>query len=418
MKKLIVLIVGIIIYRLLLDMIYVDQIVPFFSYWLMIDQSSFVSYVESWAFLAAMTFPVLFFYRREEEDYYATTMFVLFLYFIKLVPLTSFLFYQPQSFSFVIQQGIMWILLFVLLYVCKPITFKFIKKSEAFVTIVTIIVSLTVVWVSGKYASFRVHFSIDDVYDLRMEAREFNMPTLIKYLYSFSGNIIPICMIYYMSKKKMTMTFFLAFVGLLNFSIAGSKSTLFRILLCFSLLYIQKFDYKKWMMPSFLTISLLSIIEFKLLNLTNISSILIRRVFYIPNLLDSVYYDYFKNDEPYFFDTSKFTQLQFNIGGDIFGNDAMRCNNGFFTDAYVNLGIAGCFVYPFIFAVLIKILEGACIGHYKYIAVFSAFLFVTTLESTFFTTSLLTHGLFLMILTLYFMPVHDSKQVLYCNRHK
>lgn len=273
---------------------------------------------------------------------------------------------------------------------------------------VTIIVSAAVIIVSGVYAGFRLRLSLANVYDLRMEAREFNMPILLKYIYSFAANIIPICMVYYITRKKKYMIYLLAFIGLLNFSIAGSKSTLFRIFLCVGLLYLSKVNYKKWLIPSFLVICILSVLEFYIYESTFISTMLIRRSFYIPNLLDSVYFNYLQNMDPFFFDTSKFTNIQFSIGGDVFGIEQMRANNGFFTDAYINLGAAGCIVYPFIYSLIFRALEGACYGLNQCVSIFCAFLVVTTLESTFFTTSLLTHGIFLMIVTLYFMPIHGE----------
>lgn len=413
MKRILLFVIGVIVYRLLLDLIYFHQIVPFFSYWLMIDQSTTESGIISWVILALFTIPVIYFYKNNDESRYISNIFVLFVFFVKLIPLSSIIYFQPQSLSYIFQQTILWIILFVLLAQSGPIRFNAIQKRDSYILFITIIVSLAVLIVSGVYANFRLHFNLSDVYDLRFEAREFNMPKLLKYIYSFAANVIPICIVYYILKQRYVFVYLLAFVGLLNFSIAGSKSTLFRIVLCLLFLFLKNINFKKWILPAFLCLTVISFLEYIINDSTIISTLIIRRSLYIPNLLDSVYYDYLQNLDPYYFDTTKYTDLQFNIGNDVFGNDKMRANNGFFTDAYINLGTIGCFVYPFIYSTIIRFLAGACENHSNCIKVFSTFLFVTTLQSTFFTTSLLTHGLALIIVTLYLMP--NTKT--YSNRY-
>lgn len=407
MKRFFVFIGASALYRVLLDIIYYQQITPFFSYANFINEANSSSMLLSWLVLTIYGLFAYPFY-KERDDKFVVSMIALFIYLIKLVPLTSLLYYQPQSLSFVVQQLVLWTLLFLLLYKGSAIEFKSIQKTPVAVTLVTVIVSVAVLIVSGVYANFRIHLSLADVYDLRMEARAFNMPTVLKYIYAFSSNMIPVCMVYYIIQKRKTMVYLLAFIGLLNFSIAGSKTTLFLIVLSLIFYYFKNVDFNKYIMPAFISVMVLAVMEFVLLHTNAISTVLIRRSFFMPNLLDVEYYDYLKNSTPVFFDTSKYTQIQFNIGDVYFGSEDVRANNGFFTDAFINLGSLGCVVYPFIYSILFRALEGACKGLDRCISVFCAFLMVTTLESTFFTTALLTHGLFLMMVTLYFMPVSKN----------
>lgn len=408
MKKFLVFLGFSAVYRVLLDLIYSQQIAPIFSYANFINEANSSSLFVSWMMLllySAVAYP---FYKEQDDKKFVISMIALLIYLIKLVPLTSLLYFQPQSLSFVGQQLTLWILLLFLMNKGSAIEIKSINKSPIAVTLVTIIVSFAVLIVSGVYANFRLHLSLADVYDLRLEARSFNMPTILKYIYAFSSNMIPVCMVYYIIRKRKAMVFLLAFIGLLNFSIAGSKTTLFLILLSLMFYYFKKVEFNKYLMPVFVSVVALAALEFIFLHTNAISTILIRRSFFMPNLLDVEYYEYLKNSSPVFFDTSKYTQIQFNIGDVYFGSEDVRANNGFFTDAFINLGSLGCVVYPFIYSILFRALEGACKGLDRCISVFCAFLMVTTLESTFFTTALLTHGLFLMMVTLYFMPVSKN----------
>lgn len=395
-------------YRVLLDLIYSQQIAPFFSYAHFINEANSSSLIVSWTMLLLYSIVTYPFYKEHDDKKFVISMIALLIYLIKLVPLTSLLYFQPQSLSFVVQQLTLWILLFFLMQKGSAIEIGSIKKTPIAVTLVTIVVSVAVLIVSGVYANFRLHLSLADVYDLRLEARSFNMPTILKYIYSFSSNMIPVCMVYYIIQKRKAMVYLLAFIGLLNFSIAGSKTTLFLILLSLIFYYFKKAEFNKYLVPVFISVVALAALEFISLHSNSISTLLIRRSFFMPNLLDVEYYEYLKNSSPVFFDTSKYTQIQFNIGDVYFGSEDVRANNGFFTDAFINLGSLGCVVYPFIYSILFRALEGACKGLDRCISVFCAFLMVTTLESTFFTTALLTHGLFLMMVTLYFMPVSKN----------
>ena len=82
----------------------------------------------------------------------------------------------------------------------------------------------------------------------------------------------------------------------------------------------------------------------------------------------------------------------------------MRANNGLFTDAYMNLGEIGCLVYPFVYVAFFKFCESSFEGVNVELVMFVIIIMVITLNSSEFTTSLLTHGLFALCLLLYFLP--------------
>lgn len=406
MKKLLLFLICIIIYRLLLDYIYLNEITPYFEYWMLYNNGTTHSYIASWIVLSVFTFLVYpGFVKNTTDRTYTRDFFVYFIYLIKLVPFSSLIYFNPQPFLFIISEIVMWGCLFVFLLVDgHPIKLPFIKPSNGIINIVAIISCLSVIYVSGKYANFRLHFSLSDLYDLRFEAREFDMPTVLKYLYSAASNIIPICIVYYLVRKKYFIVLPLFFIGFLNFSIAGSKSALFKIVMCIAFIYLKKIDVKRLLLPLFLGLCAVSVIEYLWFDTIITSTLLVRRSLYIPNLLDTVYYDFMLNKSPFWYDTSNFTQLQFDIGQDYFNDDSMRANNGFFTDAYVNFGYLGCIIYPIILGYVFRMLDGATSGLNKGLIFYSVIIFIATIEGTFITTSLLTHGLFLMIILLYLMP--------------
>lgn len=402
-KKLFV--VLIILYRFLLDSVYSGQIAPWFRYQGLLDEHSSVSYIISWVFLAIVTFPTIQYF-KEEEDYAISCVALLF-YFMRIIPLSSILYFVPQPNGFVILNLVYWCLFFYLL----NSSFGFVDKlgiepkgDSKSVGILAFYCIFIVLLVSGIYANFRVHISLEDVYTLREDSRNFNMPLLLKYLFPPVANILPIVIIYYYKNSVKFLVFLLLFIGILNFSVNGSKSALFKIILCSLFVLLSIKDVKNYILPFCILLIIISLFEFYIFSTNDISSLIIRRNFYIPCIIDTFVYDYISNNQPLFFNSDATATFDFLIGENYFGNANDRANNGMFSDAYKNLGYIGTIIMPFIVVSFIKIFSVVTKDQDKGIIFFSALIITNTLEATSFTTCLLTHGLFLLLLALYYMP--------------
>ena len=400
MKKYLVFISSIIVFRLLMDWIYRNEITPLFEYNGYVDLATKGSLFLSWCILAIFL-PFVLWIVKERNTF--LNLIALFLLYFRIIPFSSLMMFRPQSSEYVISNVVYWSLIFILLKYLKPQNPFGILKSQMnsrnVILIISIISISTVLIVSGVYCGFRIHLSLDDVYELRMESREFNMPRILAYLHAATSNIIPILMVYYISQKKKQVVFLLAFVGLLNFSIAGHKSTLFKILLCLGLYYFPKIDLKKYVPFLFILLCIFTVIEFLLFETAALSTIFIRRGFYTPAALDISYFDYIIKHGPTYFTKG----IAFELGA-LSGDEAKRCNNGMFSDAFMNLGYIGCVIFPIVFAYFVKIVEFFSRNLNESLKVFAAFLIVSTLSSSYFTTSMLTHGLIMLCVTLYFMP--------------
>lgn len=410
-KKIFVVIV--IIYRFLLDLIYKFEIAPIFAYANLDDNSTKDSLVMSWILLALLL-PFVLWSIDQTRNIFGSMVCMLF-FMIRVVPFTSTMLFNPQDTNYIVINVAYWILLFTLLLTLKPKKIGIGNKygNSNAISIITIISIATVLIVSGVYAHFRIHLSLEDVYELRDEARGYNLPLLLAYLHPATSNVIPILLVYYISKEKKALVYLLIFIGILNFSIAGHKSTLFKILFCVGLYYGKNLNLKKILPYCFVGLTAMVLGQFILFNDNFLSTLIVRRVFYVPNILDTLYYEYINTHGPVYFDTKG---LAFSIGAEYYGSDDMRANNGLFTDAYINLGTIGCFIYPFIIAFFEKTFESITEGKENCIVVFAALIFVTTLGSSLFTTSLLTHGLFFIWLTMMSIP-KSYNTIIYDNEN-
>lgn len=134
---------------------------------------------------------------------------------------------------------------------------------------------------------------------------------------------------------------------IINFSINGLKSTLFITIFSVILYAIYNFKLIKNIIPIISLLGIVGIIETLISKSHIIIDYLIRRVMFIPNLLNYYYWDYFSVHRPDFFQQGFLRYLGFNssytsipkfIGYIYFGNPNNSANNGLFSDAMVNLG--------------------------------------------------------------------------------
>ena len=397
-----------IIYRFLLDLIYKLEVSPIFSYARLVNESTQVSTYTSWLLFVFFTILIIPFL-SDKNDYFIDCV-VIFFYLIRIVPFTSFIKFSPQTFEYLCLNIIYWSLLLLLLRIPGHSRFNFLLQyrndnSVMFFAIVSIVAVLVV---SGVYTHFRFHFSLSNVYDLRAEARTYQMPRIFAYLYSATGNLIPIILVFYILKKKKVMIFLLALTGILNFGIAGQKATIFKIVFCVIFIFVKEIDYKKYLLPIISIFCVLVLGQYFIWGNVELSTLFIRRMLYVPNMNDTLYYDYIMTHSPLFFNSQKSGELAFNLSEIYMRRSEARANNGMFSDAYANLGAWGIVVFPVLLSTLLKFFSNSVKGLHPSLVVYTAMIVATALHSSFITRSLLTHGLFILWLALMILP-RDSE---------
>lgn len=394
-------IVIVLLYRILLDYTYIYIIAPTYGYARLSYDPSSIGALFSWVALILGIYLILPF-RKMDGNIVPQTMILMFFY--SYVPMTSYWSCSSLPLDFMGSCILFWSLWFVMMRIVKAPDFSsIVSPNPRAIYAIAIFFAISVFIISGVYANFRIHLSLTDVYDMRLEARDFDMPIFLKYIWAASGNVIPICMIYFLSIKNNKMVCLLAIATLFNFSTNGSKSSLFKMLLCIGLYYYGVKDYKRSLSWLFVILLVFCVLEFLLLHSSGIADVLIRRSMYIPNLLDSLFFDYISISEPTYY-SSEGNDITFRIGDIYFDKSEMRCNNGLYTDAFVNLGWIGLFIYPIVFSLFFKVCENCFKFANPQICLFAAFISATTFRSSLFTTSLLTHGIFLTCITVAFMP--------------
>jgi hypothetical protein len=403
--------VGIIIYRVLLDKIYTDSIVPFFSYMGFDNNGNFWSSIYSWVILFLLLFIILKITKLGKISSDITTM----LFILAFVPTTSLLKFMPINIHYVTLISLYWTLLFVGYFFVPTINFgsKKIIRSDAILNLIAIFLCLVIIYVSGRYFNFRIHLSFLDVYDLRAEERDLALPLPFRYLISIAGTVLPVLTAYYLYRKRFTYAIFIIFILLLDFSIGGHKSVFLKTVISIIGVFFYKYFrvvYLPWIMS---VITAVAILEQKIIGTFYIITFFIRRGLFIPALLNNFYYDYFSRHEADFLKQGILRWVGFNsiykvpipriIGDNYFGQSETNANNGLFSDAYTNFNVIGVLFYPFILLSIIKFFDFTVKGLDYRLYILPVTVFTLSIISTSFSTTLLTNGILVLFFVLYFM---------------
>lgn len=409
----ILLLVGLVIYKILLDVVYNYVISVNYEYLGYINYATRSSYIVSWlVFLFFLPLIVSFYNWKDNQGLFTNIIILLFI--VRFIPTTSLMAFMPMPFKMFILYILYWLLIYVASCIIKPIHVR-INTSLCFPKVLYLLMGVlivTVLYVSGRYTGFRFTLDLNTIYDLRMEARTWNIPLIISYLLPASITVLPVLLMYFWYKKDRIIVAILMFVILFNFSINGMKSILFYLIVCFWGYYF--YDNKKKYIYHWILISVILIVLSEyIISHTCLFGVVVARGLFLPAKLDYHYFDFFQTHEcDYFrqsflrwFDNSVYdTEIARLIGYKYYGNIEMNANNGLFSDAYKNLGIWGIFIFPFIIVTLFKLLNSCAKNLDPKLLILPIFISVTWFSSVSFSNVLLTNGLLLMMFVLCCLP--------------
>lgn len=404
---------AIILYKASCDYAYGNIISLLFAYQnFKNDPTTFTQYY-SWFMVLSLSPLIIKTFNKENLSSSIVSVLIL----VSFIPTTTLIaFDSTYKLEYLILMYVYW-LIFITSNIYFPkiklssIGFKAYKYGYIFISI---ILCVTIIFVSWKFTGFRFHFGLTDVYELRTEARGYEIPLILGYLSTFSDNLLPILLVYFLYKKKYTVAIIISGVILLNFGITATKQILFLLFLAiFGFFFVKSLNVVKIYVWAFLVLIYFCIGEFLILGTYFVSIFSIYRVFFIPAKLHYVYYDFFSTREldyfrqsvfKYFIDSPYKENIGFILGDYDIGDVTARANNGLFSDSYMNLGFIGVFIFPFIVVLILKILDGAVIGLNQRI------FFIITSSISFvllglpFTTALFSAGILVLVFFLYSLP--------------
>lgn len=396
----------------MLDTIYVDALSPVYAsegyetYFL--RESSVLSWISLFLFV-----PLLL--KLYKMDNLSSNIIVL-LFLVSYVPMTSMMAFVPTKPNFLLLYSIYWGALLLLYLFIPKFSVANVRESIEInqqLWIIIVLCIIAVVFVSGYYFGFRITLDLDNVYELREEVAKSRIPAIFNYILPAAGNFLPIVLVYFIDRRNTSMIVILGIVLLLNFSIGGHKAIFYKLILAFiGYIFLKRTLVTKYVwFLSFLV--LIALIEYKYVESYFVLGFGVRRLLYVPALLNYQYFDFFSSNELDYYRQSFMRYLGLSspynesislVIGNFMGNPGMGANNGLFSDAYANLGVTGVILHPLIIVVLFKSLDKYSYGidnKYLFLIVVAC---ATVINSSFLPTGLLTHGILFLMVILYLFP--------------
>lgn len=270
---------------------------------------------------------------------------------------------------------------------------------------------------------FGRNFNLDysAVYEFREETTA-NMPAVLAYAYSgISKVIFPAAAVLAVWARKWLLLSLVVAMALVTFGLTSHKSVIFITIGVAIAFIIQRRSYFNTPLIiafiCFMFIASIDAIIFKEYGEGGlISGLIVRRIFFLPPLIDQFYVDFFSNNTNFFWSSSTITlgfldqpydvTAPFLIGEIYFGQSNTSANTGLIGSGAAQAGLLGVSLYAAAFGIIISLLNGLgrLIGPAA-VASISLPVVVTIVNTSDFITVLLTHGLAMLIIFLSFCPV-------------
>lgn len=314
-----------------------------------------------------------------------STIIIILLFYVSYIPTTIYDSYNSNTWIYFSLYNCYWLLIFYFNKMLEKFRVKFPKiiinniKKEFFKKTIRKIIQLTallfVLYTSYKvYGKVYVHFGLADVYNLRSNETLSNFGTLYSLILVWIGNlIIPVMAVYQYKAKNYFSFFYLVIAQIISFSIAGHKTQLFLIPVGIFTSYFLNKKNIKYLPFAFFSFSLVSILELVIKNTDFLLEYFVRRVFYVPALLNFYYFDYFStNSKLLLFEDMFFSRVFIKIlgltpnysipaskiiGANYFGRPEMLSNNGMFSYAYADMGFIGIIFGALMLVVILHIIN-------------------------------------------------------------
>jgi oligosaccharide repeat unit polymerase len=424
----------IVFHKLLLDILYINFLAKSYAFYTFLSDYSISWYITSWIVLSTFSIWLIFITKNKEKNFSSLVIFILFS--ILFVPFTSMM-YGGYDSEYLIANITLWFFLLIFLGVFlqlqrKKVFIKILNKSveikkyiiskdPTYIVILGVTSILTVIYLSAIYSGFRLSFDLDSAYVFRVEAQILETPVLLNYLFSWSRIIIPTLITLSIIRKKYVLLVILFGIQLLSFGYDGIRLS---VIITFASLIVP-FIFRKitsgtityiYILIGFILLSIASIFEHIVFKSSEIDRIFTFRVFFLPNVISSWFYDFFSNNTPDYFRSSFLRYFGFISPYNEYGVDYLisglylndfvgRANNGLLGDAMTNMGLIGLAVLPLLINIWLHFIDRVSKHVDSVIIILVAIYFAYALTNNFFTIILFTNGGVIIILLLHLLNV-------------
>ena len=417
-KEILKVLIGLIIYEILLNLVMDTVIKEQFTYALGEIKFSNIRFIMSILYLIIYSKPIYQLF-KDKDKISSNIIMVLFIFYY----IPSWVYYtwynveNIYALTIIIHSGL---LVFANNYLPEmKLRLKQSKKTNLiFYSIVFCILSISI-FVVGYYNRFQLHFSLDDVYELREEQLNASLPTIVRYIQPICGTIIPFFIVYFLDKKKYLIATICIITQLLIFSFGGLKTYLFYIICALGCYIVMNYKKNtKWFLNVISLITGGGVLEYLWFNKMYIVNYVIRRVMIVPAAISTYYFDFFTNNSPdywgqsilkWFGIQSKYTEnIAYMIGRIYLNDESLMANNGMIGDAFANFSWIGLIIFPILLAISFKFMNACAKGINYKVTFILAIIYGMNFTNGAFWARMLTNGFILACVILLLLPRNEK----------
>ncbi len=414
-KYVIVDIIGIILFKIVLDYSYISFVVPYYEYMGFTLDFNLIKYLEGW-----IVYLVLFaLLNRHKQHVLYMTLLISFL--LLIVPTITLYSFKSEPSEYFYSMMIPYVAMLLAITTKRIRLYYFPYGKQIAITVSLLLVVIVFSHYLSTVGIGHINFDLSKVYELRSEYGLASNAGIFGYLNSWVTKVFNIFLIAIaLFRRKYIYILLLVLVQILLFGFSGHKAVLFSVILLAGLYLFDKAKHHSTIIIySTLTSISLSLIYFNLLKELMLPSVLIRRVFFVPSNLNYVYFDYFSSYDYLYWSNSILKNIftyPYEVSpplviGDYLGYHEMAANTGIFGSGYMHLGIIGIIIYIFIFTLLINLVQQFNKLPYWLINAIILMPFLTVFASSDLLTTLLTHGLLMAIVIMYLYSTPEKKEL-------
>lgn len=400
-------IIGIVLFKIILDYAYTSFVSPYFDYMGLTLDFNIIKYCEGW-----IVYLVLFLLLSRHKDH-VLFMTLLISFLLLIVPTVTLYAFKNEPSSFFYSMMIPYAGM-LLIISTKRISIYYLQYGKQIaIGFSLLMVSIVFIHYLTTVGFGHINFNLYKEYELRSSVYGLASNSgLFGYFNSwvtqvFNIFLISISLLY----RKYLFIFLSIFIQILFFGFSGHKAVFFSLILIIGLyIFSQVKHYSTIIIYSMLGSIILLLFYFYIFQELLLPSILIRRAFFVPANLNYVYLDYFSSHD-YIYWSNSILKYIFTypyevspvfVIGEYLGDSTLAANTGVFGSGYMHLGTFGIILYLLIVAMLINFIQQFNKLPNWIINSIVLMPILTIFISSDLPTALLTHGTIVGILILYF----------------
>lgn len=396
------------IFRGFLDISYAFIVSPSFYYAGLNYDFNIKQYLISWILFIFASFFVPRFLLKVSDFVIASSVFFV------LAPLTSLYgldFDRPLE-PVIVSMLSIWMVRSIVNF--RSISFRIpIIKNGHYVSLILSILSVSYLIVVFLKSGAVLNFHFSKVYEFRSINAALTETGFHAYINMWVFKVFNIYLLaYFLLKRRFSWVILFSIIQIFFFAVSANKGILFYPVILFSIWFFLKDNASVYFLPAALSsVIILSLSSYYFLDDSILSSMLARRVFFIPAHLTFTYFDFFTNNPHVFWSDSVLSYFSIypydssiaKVIGAYMGHEEMSANNGYISSGFAHANFLGVFIYSLIFGFLLKFIDAVS---YKNVPLWFGISIVIVplrqlLVASDFPVVLLTHGLIVSIILLY-----------------